>query len=90
MKKLISIGIALVSWLCSAAFSRAQDISPKGWSQWTTRNWVGFTAEILVFILVVIGIYKLALSGEEKEETRDEKLDAGRDKSTDPPGGSIK
>ena len=50
-----------------AASAGAQNISPRGWSQWTTRNWVGFTLQILVFILAIFGIYKLSLSGEEEE-----------------------
>ena len=70
MKKLIISGVVFLGWLCSAARGWSQNISPRGWSQWTARNWAGFILEILVFILVLIGIYKMALSGEDEDEEK--------------------
>ncbi|MFH1038079.1 MAG: hypothetical protein V1789_05355 [PVC group bacterium] len=64
MKKAISM-LASVSLGVLFPFAlAAQDTSPRGPSQWTARNWLGFCIQIGVFILAVIGIYRLARSGE--------------------------
>ena len=67
MKKLISaLGMLIVSVL-TAATLLAQDTTPRGPSQWTGRNWLGFCIYIGIFILAIIGIYRLAMSGEGEE-----------------------
>lgn len=42
----------------------AQPTEPIGPAGWTMRNWIGFSVQIAVFILAVIGICKLAKWGE--------------------------
>jgi hypothetical protein len=42
----------------------AQPTEPIGPAGWTMRNWIGFCVQITVFVLAVIGICKLAKSGE--------------------------
>jgi hypothetical protein len=42
----------------------AQPTEPVGPAWWTMRNWIGFFIQIAVFILAVIGICKLAKTGE--------------------------
>lgn len=42
----------------------AQPTEPIGPAGWTMRNWIGFSVQITVFILAVIGICKLAKWGE--------------------------
>ena len=42
----------------------AQPTEPVGPAVWTMRNWIGFSVQITVFILAVIGICKLAKWGE--------------------------
>ncbi len=59
------IGIWPVFFLAAAA-TIAQDTTPRGPAEWTGRNWLGFSLQILFFVLAVIGIYKLA--GPEREE----------------------
>jgi len=41
---------------------------PRGPSEWSSRNWLGFFIYLVVFILAVVGIYKLATGGETDEE----------------------
>ncbi len=42
----------------------AQSTEPIGPAGWTTRNWIGFSVQIIVFILAIIGICRLAKRGE--------------------------
>jgi hypothetical protein len=44
----------------AAASCFAQSTDPVGPSGWTTRNWIGFALQITLFVLALIGIYKLA------------------------------
>ena len=79
MKKLILSTMVLMGWLYSAAWSWSQDLSPRGWSEWSARNWGGFIIEIALFILAVVCIYKLAGSGEDAEEEGGEELEKTSD-----------
>lgn len=56
---------ASLAALGTAAAAMAQSTDPVGPSGWTTRNWIGFSVQIAVFILAVIGICKLASFGDE-------------------------
>ena len=74
MKK---IGVSLTGALFAFAFCAplfAQDTAPRGWSQWTARNWIGFFIYLGLFVLAVIGIYKLAGVDEIPEEETERKL----------------
>jgi hypothetical protein len=42
----------------------AQSTEPVGPTGWTTRNWIGFSVQITVFVLAIIAICKLARWGE--------------------------
>jgi hypothetical protein len=42
----------------------AQSTEPVGPTGWTVRNWIGFSVQITVFILAIMGICKLAKWGE--------------------------
>ncbi len=44
----------------------AQPTEPIGPAGWSARNWIGFLLQIAIFILAVIGIYKLAYWGEKE------------------------
>jgi hypothetical protein len=60
VKKIGSVLISAWALLYPRALLFAQDTTPRGPSQWTAKNWVGFFLYIGLFILAVIGIYKLA------------------------------
>ncbi len=75
MKKAISALTAAGIGILSAFTLAAQDTTPRGPSQWSARNWLGFCIQIGVFLLAVIGIYRLARSGEGEGEGK------GRDDS---------
>lgn len=77
MKKIISTAGAIGAWFYLTYSLRAQDTMPRGPSEWTPRNWLGFFIYIAVFILVVIGIYKLATGVETTEEGRGEEEKRG-------------
>lgn len=63
MKKILTLIIGTF-WFWLSTFSAiAQDTTPKGPAEWTLRNWLGFCIQIIVFVLVIIGIYKLAMGG---------------------------
>jgi len=47
------------AWGCALP-CLAQSADPVGPAGWTARNWVGFAAQIAVFVLALIGICKLA------------------------------
>ncbi|MCX6355970.1 MAG: hypothetical protein NTZ78_13870 [Candidatus Aureabacteria bacterium] len=49
-----------VTALSLGAVCLAQSTEPVGPSGWTTRNWIGFTVQISLFVLAVLGVYKLA------------------------------
>ena len=66
-KKVLAFLAASGVSLLPAAFLAAQDTTPRGPAEWTGRNWLGFSIQIIVFILAVVGIYKLADPGEEEE-----------------------
>ena len=75
-KLLLAIGSAIWYTAVTAA-AIAQDTTPRGPSEWIFRNWLGFCLYIGIFILAIIGIYKLAMSGDgEREDDRDEKPSA--------------
>ncbi len=73
MKNIISLLAAAGWYVAIASTVLGQDTTPRGPSEWTGRNWLGFCIQISVFILAIIGIYRLAMSGEgevdEKSET---------------------
>ena len=60
MKKIFIGASGIISFLVFCAVLFAQDTTPKGPSQWTARNWIGLCIQIGLFILAVIGIYKLS------------------------------
>lgn len=68
MKKILTIITGFSWYWLSSVAVFAQDTTPRGPAQWTPRNWLGFCIQIGLFILVIIGIYKLALGGEEETE----------------------
>ena len=74
MKKIGATLIAACSALYPRALLFAQDTAPRGWSQWTARNWIGFFIYIGLFVLAVIGIYKLAGVDEITEDETKRKL----------------
>ena len=63
MKKIISLLVAAGWYVAIASAALGQDTTPRGPSEWTGRNWLGFCIQISVFILAIIGIYRLAMSG---------------------------
>jgi len=72
MKKKLVVALTTAGiFLSRAAFLAAQDTTPRGPAEWTGRNWLGFSLQIILFILAVIGIYKLADPGAEVEEETD-------------------
>ena len=66
MNRILTIIIGFIWYWLSAYAVFAQDTTPRGPAEWTTRNWIGFFIQIGIFVLVIIGIYKLAL-GDKKE-----------------------
>ncbi len=68
MKNLLTIISGLTWYWLSPYAVVAQDTTPRGPAQWTATNWLGFCIQIVLFILVIIGIYKLALGGKGKSE----------------------
>lgn len=70
MKKLISALATTLIWCYFASLLWSQDTTPRGPSEWTPRNWLGFFIQIGLFILAIIGIYKLADCREATEEGR--------------------
>ncbi len=54
---------------------RAESVGPGGW---TPRNWIGFFLYLFVFLLVVIGLYRMALADD---------AGARAAEGTAPPGG---
>ncbi|MDP8215370.1 MAG: hypothetical protein RAO92_03485 [Candidatus Euphemobacter frigidus] len=85
MKKLLSVIGSAVWYAAATAAAAAQDTTPRGPAEWTFRNWLGFCLQIGIFILAIIGIYKLAMSGGgERENDRDEKPSASDMNRTEP------
>jgi len=75
MKKIISLLVA-AGWYLAIVFTvLGQDTTPRGPSEWTGRNWLGFCILISAFILAIIGIYRLAMSGEGEREGEGERND---------------
>jgi hypothetical protein len=68
MKKILAGLVVALVWLYLAFPLGAQDTSPRGPSEWSPRNWLGFFIQITLFLLAVFGIYTLATSGGELEE----------------------
>jgi len=57
LNRLIYIAAAL---FCGASVCLAQNTEPVGPAGWTVRNWMGFSAQIAVFVLAVWAVYRLA------------------------------
>ena len=73
VKKLVFALAPAWALLYPRALVFAQDTTPRGPSEWTTKNWVGFFLYIGLFVLAVIGIYKLAGVDEISESETSEK-----------------
>ena len=59
-----TFGMLLIVLLAIVIPCLAQSTEPVGPTGWTTRNWIGFSVQITVFVLAIIGICKLARWGE--------------------------
>ena len=63
MKNILKIFTGTIWFWLSTGAVLAQDTTPRGPAQWTAGNWLGFCIQIGLFVLVVFGIYRLALGG---------------------------
>lgn len=68
MKKTLTIIFAFSWYWLTACMVYTQDTTPKGPAQWTPRNWLGFCIQIGLFVLVIIGIYKLAIPAQKLKD----------------------
>jgi len=52
--------LILAAGFLAATGAWGQDISPRGPSEWTATNWLGFALQVGLFLLAVFAVYLAA------------------------------